>query len=127
MNLVVGLLLLMGAIELGAPPRAGAEVVVKVTRGGAPVAGQPVLEVSAPGAVDAAQRPIGTTDAGGQVRWTPGAPGYRVLEAGEERAAVAVAVGPAMGALPGAAVGLLLVAALALGAGIAQKRGGGTT
>lgn len=99
---------------------AGAELALQVTRGGRPVIGQPVLEISSAGAVDRAQRTAGTTDAMGRLLWTPARSGLTLLEVGED--AVVVAVGPAS-ALPGALAGGLALLLL-LGAGLAVLRRG---
>lgn len=83
--------LLIAAIQLDGPPRVGEPVRVRVTRDEAPVAGQPLQEIAPVGAVDAARRAAGTTDAQGEVLWTPARAGLVQLEAGGERRTVAVA------------------------------------
>ena len=83
--------LLIAAIQLDGAPRVGEPVRVRVSRDEAPVAGQPLQEIAPEGAVDAARRAAGTTDAQGEVLWTPARAGLVQLEAAGERQVVAVA------------------------------------
>lgn len=105
------LMLLIAAIQLDGPARQGEAVGVSVSRDGAPLAGQPLLEIAPAGGVDRARRAAGTTDARGLVAWTPSRSGLVLLEIGGEQRVVAVA--PASRA-PAAVVLLTLALGLAL-------------
>lgn len=96
-------------VVLDGPAVQGVESAIAVGRDGRPVAGYPVLEIAAPGALDASQRTVGTTDAAGRLPWTPTEGGLVALEVSGDRAVIAVH--PAS-KVPGALMGGLCFAIL---------------
>lgn len=67
------------------PAEVGVEVVVRAEEGGKPIAG--LMLVVEPGSgADGASQPIGATDAAGELRWLPTAPGSFQFVAVHERA-----------------------------------------
>ena len=116
------LLLVLGALRPEGPVCVGEPVSVLATRGEHPLAGQPLVEIQAPGAADATQRTVGTTDARGAVSWTPTRPGPVVLDVDGERATLYASAARLSDAAPALAIGLLLVGGWCA-AGLALARG----
>jgi hypothetical protein len=116
----------VAAADVGfeAPPRAGAETVIAVSRDGEPGAGETVRVVVRPGLAGSREIAVGITDGRGRVKWTPDAPGLTEVRAGDESVAVLVAGdGP-----PATTAGLLALlaagaaAAIGVGAGAGRRR-----
>ena len=115
------------SIEVAEPfPLQGEPVTVTVTgEDGVPLAGAELSALYRPNSETSHTEPVGTTDASGQVRWTPTDPGIVTLTAGPSSQPVASAnVAVRFGAFPPQGLAIMVLAGVLLfgGAGFGFAR-----